>query len=291
MKKFATILVALMLGISVFAQAFTAEGLYNRGLDLLGQENLKAAEDTLTEAAAQGCWKAYDALSDLYKAKQLDVKHIAASEQYLKHLNDNAKALDPEALTLLGQCYLAGKYVAEDKAKGWDLVLQAAKMQYPKALTTIAYGFLSGSQGLPQSAANWAKWMKMAADLGDAEAQAEIGNAYDFGLSPFEADKDKALEYYKLSAANGNVEAYFILGAKYQFELSDYAKAADCYEIYLEQTTYKQGCPDTITLRSLGEIYRDGGFGLEADAEKARRYFEMAAKLGDEEAAAALKNM
>ncbi len=273
------------------AQSFTPEGLYERGIDLIGQEKLREAEDTLTESAAQGCWKAYDALYDLYKAKGQEVKKVAASEQYMRHLRDEAKSLNPEALTLLGQCYLAGKYVDTDKTKGWDLILQAANSKYPPAITTIAYGFLSGGQGLPQSAENWAKWMKIAADLGDAEAQAEVGNAYDFGIEPFEVDKDKALAYYTLSAEGGNIEAYFLLGAKYQFELLDYAKAADCYEIYLDKITYKQGAPDAITLRSLGEIYRDGGNGIDPDTAVAIDYFERAAALGDEPSAEALKKI
>lgn len=272
-----------------FAQDFTPEGLYERGLDLIGQEKLREAEDTLCESAAQGCWKAYDALYDLYKAKKQDVKMEAASGQYMEHLNNEAKSLNPEALTLLGQCYLVGKYVNEDKAKGWDLILRAAKDKYPKAITTVAYGFLSGGQGLPQSPENWAKWIKIAADLGDPEAQAEVGNAYDFGIAPFELDKDKALTYYTASADGGNIEAYFLLGAKYQFELLDFAKATDCYEIYLKKNAYKQGYPDAITLRSLGEIYRDGGYGIVADPDKAADYFKLAAELGDESSVEALR--
>jgi TPR repeat protein len=85
------------------------------------------------------------------------------------------------------------------------------------------------------------------AEQGDADAQAMIGNVYQYGKKIFSFKKTmivvsidfkEAIKWYKLSAAQGNAEAQYKLGEMYQHGhevLQDFKEAIKWYKLSAEQ--------------------------------------------------------
>lgn len=61
-----------------------------------------------------------------------------------------------------------------------------------------------------------AKWYRLAAEQGDAEAQFSLGYMYDLGEG-FPQDYSEALKWYRLSADQGYAGAQFNLGLMYNY--------------------------------------------------------------------------
>ena len=65
--------------------------------------------------------------------------------------------------------------------------------------------------GLPKNDVEAAKWNRLAADLGAAEAQAKLGELYFDGKGVPQSDA-AAERYFRLAADQGNSNAQYFLG-------------------------------------------------------------------------------
>jgi len=124
--------------------------------------------------------------------------------------------------------------------------------------------------------------LQRGAASGDAQAQLNLGAAYDHGLG-VARDVDKAIEWYKKAADQGLAEAQFNLAHLLVSEDISSVAAAD----YMLKAA-EQGMPDAQYL--MGVTYAEG-IGVEPDEEKAKLWLKRAIAQGQTEAAKYLKKM
>jgi TPR repeat protein len=126
---------------------------------------------------------------------------------------------------------------------------------------------------------------ELAAEQGNAVAQANLGNLYDNGLGVTQ-DYAKAGQFYELAAEQGLAEAQNNLGFLFQKGLGitqDYKKARHFYELAAEQG-------HALGQNNLGYLY-DHGLGVTKDYAKARHFYELVAEQGDANAQYNLGNL
>ena len=68
--------------------------------------------------------------------------------------------------------------------------------------------------GVPQDAAEAARWFRLAAEQGHADAQFYLGSRYANGQGVLK-DEAEAVRWYRLSADQGNATAQYNLGVSY----------------------------------------------------------------------------
>ncbi|MCB1420883.1 MAG: SEL1-like repeat protein [Nitratireductor sp.] len=159
-------------------------------------------------------------------------------------------------------------------------LLQDAAAGDGNALFEIARRYTEGD-GVDRSLETAATWYQKAADLGHGPSQYRLGNFYEKGHG-VTADTDKAAEWYTKAAAAGNALAMHnlavlnvqgLLGSEPDMEtaIGWFEKAANL------------GVKDSQV--NLGILYTRG-MGVKADLEQAYKWFAIAAKGGDNDAAA-----
>ncbi|WP_075995529.1 SEL1-like repeat protein [Salaquimonas pukyongi] len=160
-----------------------------------------------------------------------------------------------------------------------DLVQDAANGN-GNALFEIARRYTEGD-GVDRDLKTAAAWYQKAADLGHAPSQYRLGNFYEKGHG-VTADTGKAAQWYSKAAASGNALAMHnlavlnvqgLLGSDPDMEtaIGWFEKAANL------------GVKDSQV--NLGILYTRG-MGVKADLEQAYKWFAIAAKGGDNDAAA-----
>lgn len=127
--------------------------------------------------------------------------------------------------------------------------------------------------------------IRQRADLGDAEAQVEIGIKYFEGKS-VETDYAEALKYFKLSADQGNSRGQFLLGGMYLKGVGvtqNYEDAFKYFKLSAEQgNSEAQFC--------VGALYK-AGKGITKDYKEAIKYFKLSADQGHKDAKKALNEL
>jgi len=147
----------------------------------------------------------------------------------------------------LGMMYLVGYYAAKDIA--------VSKPYFDKA-----FGLL-----------------KVSADSGDPEAQADLGYMYYNGHTPKGSDNDLAIKYYTLAGIQGYSRALCNLGyIYYNGRPSDKKLAVEYY-----QRAAQNG--SLVAHSNLGFIYKDKNDDVKQDYNLAVKHFFIAAK-GNEKA-------
>ncbi|HEY4952517.1 MAG TPA: tetratricopeptide repeat protein [Verrucomicrobiae bacterium] len=116
------------------------------------------------------------------------------------------------------------------------------------------------------------------AQNGDAVAQRELGEKFDFGYET-KQDYVEAAKWYQMAANQGDAAAQNNLGSFYQYGLgvaTNYSKAVELYK-----QSASQG--DTMAQNNLGYMY-DFGLGVTADKVAANSWYQRAAEQGYPEA-------
>jgi hypothetical protein len=112
------------------------------------------------------------------------------------------------------------------------------------------------------------KFYKLAADLGNIDAQYNLGVIYE-NSDGFEQKYIEAKKYYKMAAEQGDVDAQVNLGNIYNDIDHNYAKAIKYYKLAAdmnnEDAQYK-----------LGYLY-ENGLGIEQNLTEALKYYKLAA--------------
>ena len=125
-----------------------------------------------------------------------------------------------------------------------------------------------------------------AAELGDADAQFDLGFVYSAGLGDFEADRAEALTWYRRSAEQGFARAQSALGSAYAYGHSleqDFTQAATWCRLSAEQG-------DAEGHLCMALLYA-GGCGVEQDYAESARWYRLAADQGEGQAQARLGDM
>lgn len=189
-----------------------------------------------------------------------------------------SRALAARVEAALGEAkaaYDAGDY---DKAlRLWDAL---AEEGVPRAMANLG-GLYAYGLGVPRDDAVAARWMELAADLGDPLASQNLALMIYEGRAPGEASD--ARERYRFAAEAGLAEAQNMLswmllegagGEREPLEARRWAEAAAAQDNASAQCR-------------LGQIHHNA-WGVERNPVEAARWFEKAARQGDAEAQAML---
>ena len=133
-------------------------------------------------------------------------------------------------------------------------------------------------QGVPQDHKEAAKWFRLAAEQGEAQAQKNLGIMYDNGRG-VPQDYKEAVKWYRLAAEQGEAQAQKNLGIMYyngRGVSQDYKEAFKWYT-----KAAKQGNANAFS--NLGALYANGQ-GTKVNFKEAIKWFKLAVENGDAQA-------
>lgn len=184
-----------------------------------------------------------------------------------------AQSGDAEAQYWVGIRYTEGR-VPQNLEEGARWLLKSAERGYAPA--ELAYGFTSRLAN-PSLAE---KWMRRAAEHGDAEAQFWLGVGYEEHW--FSAvDIQEAIKWYRRASDAGHPDAQVALGQKYEDGdgvEQNYALAAEWYRKAAEHVPNLEGARQGRN--HLGSLYRQG-LGVPRDYVQAYFWFSLDGEEGN----------
>jgi TPR repeat protein len=124
---------------------------------------------------------------------------------------EKASASRADALHLVGECYRRGLAGKLDKQKAQAAYARAAELGYPKSKCALGEMLFQD----PAQAERGLALCRGAAQAGDAEAQAEVGDFYYRGSGPVKADRAEARRWYDMAAKQKHPAAARQLGEMY----------------------------------------------------------------------------
>jgi TPR repeat protein len=134
---------------------------------------MKTSSKPLLKAVLLAALLALPGCADLSKSRA--AYQVENYEAARKDLEELARRGFPEAMTKLGEMYVAGNGMKPDPQKGLALFRQAeAQEKYPPAIIDIGQAYRLGV-GVPKSAAKAKEYFERALALGDADAYAQLG--------------------------------------------------------------------------------------------------------------------
>lgn len=187
-----------------------------------------------------------------------------------------AKKSYAPAQVSLAYCYLYGTGVMKDYKQAWDLAQKAAKQNNAGAYYLIAQMCKDGIYVKPSDAA-YLQYLKKASDLGDDDAQVELGRMYMYGNEkPYIAQNTReGLNLYNKAADQNNGEALLQLGCMTRDGLDGYiAKDPKKGYEYIKAAA-QTGLPRAWFEYGYINLY---GWGCDPNANEAARYISAAAE-------------
>ena len=122
---------------------------------------------------------------------------------------------------------------------------------------------------------------------GDATSQCRLGKCFYQGKS-VNVNYHNAIDWFSKAAEQGDIESLFYLGLCYYFGNGynkDYVKAIDCFNKVAKEDHDRANkgvnWDAQFAQLFLFYIYRDGGYGVEQDLQKAAYWLKRAAEQGD----------
>ncbi|MEM8974559.1 MAG: tetratricopeptide repeat protein [Pseudomonadota bacterium] len=123
------------------------------------------------------------------------------------------------------------------------------------------------------------RWLKTAADAGNAEAQFHLGQAY--ARTPDVKDAKLAARYYLMAAKNNHPLAQHHIG----LTLVRSNKGPRSTEEGLKWLSAAAHRGHVLSMLVLGYLFEKGEFRVATDLCKSKKWYEAAQKLGDQDAA------
>lgn len=199
------------------------------------------------------------------------IEHDAS--KYFFYLNKAATGGNPEAFKKLGDCYKIGIGTERNGDMAFKWYQKAAEVCVD-GITSLAqcYTYAIGTQ---QDYDKAVELYKKAADLGDAQAQCDLGICYRSGEG-VEKDPIKAIEWYMKAAEQGHGGALNNLGIMYQHGIGVEADIDKAAMYYLKAA--EAGNADGQFC--IGLFYANGA-GVEQDYVEAAKWFKAAAEQGE----------
>lgn len=207
---------------------------------------------------------------DPTRARLDNVAHMAALGQNdFAALSARAHSDDHEAQYWLGSIYVQGKLVQKDYVQAESWFLKSAEGGYVPAARALGLLYWR------RDPAKAAMWLQQAAQKGNAEAQFDLGNAYEQG-SLGTISYREALNWLHKSAKQGHPEAQAMLGQMYEDGegvKQNYAMAAKWYRKAAEHVPNLGGAGQGRN--NLGILYMQGR-GVPTDLVRAYVWFALA---------------
>ena len=151
----------------------------------------------------------------------------------------------------------------------------AKRNHAPRLRHSLAIVYSLGFFGVAQDSVESDKWVRLAAEQGDALMQYNVGNKYRKGKG-VEQDYVEALKWFRLAAEQGEAIAQSLLGLMYtngEGVLQDYATAVKWYRLAAEQG-------NSAAQVSLASTYMVG-LGVAQDYGAAAKWSRLAAEQGN----------
>jgi TPR repeat protein len=123
---------------------------------------------------------------------------------------EKASATRADAMHLVGRCYQSGASGQKDPAKAEAAYMRAAEMGFAKSKCALGQMLMAD----PAQAPRGLGLCREAADAGDADAQAAVGDAY-FSGAGAPRDHAEARRWYEMAAAQNDPDAARRLGEMY----------------------------------------------------------------------------
>ena len=184
-----------------------------------------------------------------------------------------AAKVSVEGITALAQCYTYAIGTQQDYDKAAELYKKAAELGDAQAQCDLGICYRSG-EGVEKDPLKAIEWYLKAAEQGHGGALNNLGIMYQHGIG-VEPDIDKAAMYYLKAAEAGNADGQFCIGLLYsagQGVEQNYAEAIKWYKAAADQ-----GEPDSMF--HLAICYNDG-LGVEKDPNLVAFYLYAAADRG-----------
>lgn len=186
----------------------------------------------------------------------------------------------------LGMCYLTGRAVNTDAKDMIARYFDAVKNDIVNETDTLDDDSFFDEQFLPgcpvkgKNKKTGIKWLRLAADSGDSDAQFYLGLCYVMGYG-VEEDEDKAIKWLRRAAGSGNVKMQLFFGMRL---VADHKKEATLW------LTKAADAGDTMAQYLLAMCYMEGE-GVEEDEDKGMVLLYKAAESGSASAAFTLKQI
>jgi TPR repeat protein len=242
----------------------------------------KAADAYARDAANRNPAAAL-ALSVLYKTEKVPApRENAANEMVILAQNMLLAQLasgDCDSLTVLGNIYLRGESVQRDEQTAAKWLQAAALSDSTSAIITLATLYQRGV-GVPHDREKVQQLWQQAATLGSPEAMYHLGFSYVFG-DYVDQDVAKGIPWLEKAAERFNLDAMSLLHRVYRGDYgseANYAKAMKWL-----QRAAEHPAAETSLIFLLGQAYEQGKL-VKRDFAKAQEYYQLAAKLGDQDA-------
>ncbi|CAM9403938.1 unnamed protein product [Ectocarpus fasciculatus] len=173
------------------------------GEDVGIPQDEERALELFKAAATGGFVPAIHAAASMMEAGKGGDKEDAKAVQWLEVAME---AGDPMAYSTLATWYTAGRAGLElDHDKAFELHLQAANMNMPRAQYNTAVHYLEGT-GTEQNLLEAAAWFERAGALGMPQAMLNLGKMLENGIG-VEVDRERALKLYQAALrAEGQLE-------------------------------------------------------------------------------------
>lgn len=163
---------------------------YNKGVCLLEKKEYGEAYDAIVSAAEKGLAPAQSRLGYMY-AEGLGVTQNPEKSEHWYRMAANQGDID--AMVSLGNIYYG---IRNDFNTAFHYYSDAAYAGDADAQLSLAYMYLRG-EGVEQDYEKAFKWTEKSAKQGVAQAQNELGRAYE----QMKQDYNKAIEWYQKAAA------------------------------------------------------------------------------------------
>lgn len=204
-------------------------------------------------------------------------------------LTQKANAGDASAAFALGTMYERGNGVpksAPDAVKWYRI---AAEKGHVGAQFNLAL-ILAKGRGVNADPAEAAKWYEKAALQGDQQAAINLGILYAQGAG-VPQDGAQAAHWFHQAADAGNPMAEYNLGLLYANQLFSDGKGEDDDQKHAAVWFEKAADHGVVAAQNnIGVMYADGD-GVAKDVVQAYKWWSLAAESGDQQSAAALKEL
>lgn len=178
---------------------------FNKGVCLMEKKEYGEAHDAFVSAAEKGLAAAQSRLGYMY-AEGLGVTQDPEKSEHWYRMAANQG--DKDAMVSLGNIYYE---IRNDFNTAFHYYSDAAYAGDAEAQLSLGYMYLRG-EGVEQDYERAFIWTKKSAEQGLAQAQNELGRAYE----QMKHDNNKAIEWYKKAAAQGYQDAQKNLDRLYE---------------------------------------------------------------------------
>lgn len=242
--------------------------------------NDKHAVDWMKKAADQNDVYAQAELGNFYMLGEITTQDF---ELGIKYIKEAAKQGFVEAQIGLAKCYATGYGVERDYQKAFNYYLSAAQSNKPYAAYQVGSYLLTGRVGLRPDPTSAFPWFLKAAELGDADGQAQMAYLYLLGVG-IERNFDKGIAWLHKAIKQKNIYGYYVAAMAYLKGLGVKQNGATAYK-FMRQAA-EGGYADAQY--ELGIMLFEGKSffnNIPQNFDEALRWLEQAMERGNKEAA------